>query len=166
MTVHVEFLEGLGDDSTSPGVLTQAAEARKLPGVTAAVRRWYQWPVAAAALKALPAGVKRVVVGYSNGGSEVTQVADEGFPIDLLIAEDPTIWLAMASLHSNVAEAICFENINPFSSFPPVGHANLSTAPDFHGVLKVIATRDMHINVDTDPTIQATVLAAIKELAS
>ena len=165
--VHVEFLEGLGDDFTSPGVLAMAAQVRKLgANFSATVRHWYQWRDAAAALKAAPASNARAVVGYSNGGSEVTGVSDAGFPLDLLIALDPTIWLACSPLHVNVKQAICFHNINPASSFPPVGHASLTTAADFKGRLRTIDTWDLHMNVDTDPVIQAVVLAAIKQLAA
>jgi hypothetical protein len=164
--VHVEFLEGLGDDFTSPGVLAMAAQVRKLGAdFSATVRRWYQWRDAATALKARQPGDARAVVGYSNGGSEVTGVSDAGFPLDLLVALDPTIWLACSPLHGNVKRAICFHNVNPVSSFPPVGHASLTTAPDFKGTLRTIDTWDLHMNVDTDPVIQAAVLAAIRQLA-
>jgi len=163
--IHIEILEGLGDDQTSPGMLTIAAELRKLPGATVIVRHWNQWQDAANALRALPATTLRSVIGYSNGASEVTQIAAENIPIDLLISLDPTIWLACAALHGNVKQAICFHNVNPASSFPPVGHASLTTAPDFKGTLRTVDTWDMHINVDTDPAIQGAVILAERQLA-
>jgi hypothetical protein len=164
--VHVEFLEGLGGDFTSAGVLAMAAQVRKLgSNFSASVRRWYQWRAAAAALKASPARNGRAVVGYSNGGSEVTGISDEGFALDLVIALDPTIWIACSPLHANVKQAICVHNVNPLSSFPPVGHASLTTAADFKGTLRTIDTWDLHINVDSDPVIQGVVLSAIKQLA-
>ena len=163
--VQLDILEGLGDDTTSPGCLVIAQEARKIPGVTAVVWKWYQWPLVLAARKKLPADRLWAVVGYSNGGSEATQVAADGLIVDLLVALDPTIWLACAPLHDNVKRAICFHNVNPASSFPPVGHASLSVAVDFKGLLQTFNTWDLHNNVDTDPVIQAAVIAAVKQLA-
>jgi hypothetical protein len=163
--VHVEFLEGLGDDFTSPGIPVMASQVRKLgANFSATVRRWYQWRDAAAALKAAPAADARAVVGYSNGASEVTGVSDQGLALDLLVALDPTIWLACSPLHGNVKQAICFHNVNPASSFPPVGHASLTATADFKGRLRTIDTWDLHMNVDTDPVIQAVVMAAIRQL--
>lgn len=163
--VELDILEGLGDDTTSPGCLVIAQEARKIPGVTAVVWKWYQWALVVAARKKLPADRLWAVVGYSNGASEAEQVAAAGLAVDLLIALDPTIWLATVPLQGNVKRAICFHNVNWASSFPPVGHASLSTAPDFKGTLQTIDTWDLHINVDTDPVIQAIVVAAVKQLA-
>jgi hypothetical protein len=163
--VQLDILEGLGDDTTSPGCLVIAAEARKISGVTAVVWKWYQWEQVIAARKKLPADRLWAVVGYSNGASEAEQVAAPGITVDLLVALDPTIWLATAPLHGNVKRAICFHNVNWASSFPPVGHASLTTSPDFKGTLQTIDTWDLHINVDTDPVIQATVVAAVRQLA-
>lgn len=163
--VQLDILEGLGDDATSPGCQVIAAEARKIPGVTAVVWKWYQWELLIAARKKLPADRLWAIVGYSNGASEVTQVAADGLTVDLLVALDPTIWLACAPLHNNVKRAICFHNVNPLSSFPPVGHASLTAAMDFKGLLQTFNTWDLHINVDTDPVIQAAVIAAVKQLA-
>src|ERR1700691_4935725 len=106
--VELDILEGLGDDTTSPGCLVIAQEARKIPGVTAVVWKWYQWARVVAARKKLPADRLWAVIGYSNGASESEQVAAGGLTIDLLIALDPTIWLATVPLQGNVNGAICF----------------------------------------------------------
>lgn len=169
--VDVQFLMGLGGHFTSQGVDQQAAQVRALgPNFHATVRAWDEWPAAAAAaLKALPATTRRAIVGYSNGGSEITQAAAQGVPIDLLVAEDATIWLALAPLHRNVKSAISFRNVNPFSSFPPVGHASLSIGAGWDPAkqrLRTIDTWDMHTSVDLDPVIQAVVLASVKALGS
>lgn len=89
---------------------------------------------------------KRVILGYSNGGSELTYVCQMGFPVDLALALDPTIWLSMVPLGKNVRRAICFHDTNPLN---PVGHAYLKKGPDFNGTLITIDTSDLHLNVDT-----------------
>ena len=163
-TVHVELLEGLGDEFTSPGMITIRDELLKISHLTAGLRHWNEWQIAGSALRVAPDA--RAVIGYSNGASEVTNIAAMDVPIDLLISLDPTIWLAMQPLHKNVVKAICFHNVNPASSFPPVGHASLTTAPDFTGKLTTIDTWDLHGNVDTDPEIQGACILAVRALAN
>jgi len=159
-TVHL--LMGLGDSWTSPGVITQANQIKALGSdVTATVWKWYEWASALADLQAKP-NTKHVVIGYSNGASFVQNIANSGVLLDLLISEDPTIWLPTYPLKSNVQKAICFKNTNPYSSFPPVGHASLVAGPGFPpSRLTTIETKDQHLSVDTDPTIIKTVVDAV-----
>jgi len=164
--IRVELLEGLGDEFTSPGMLTIRTALLQIPHTIVGIKHWNEWEIAASVLKVQPATTKRAVIGYSNGASEVTNIAAEDFPIDLLISLDPTIWLAMQPLHKNVKKAICFHNVNPASSFPPVGHASLATGPDFTGKLTTIDTWDLHGNVDTDPEIQGACILAVRALAN
>jgi dienelactone hydrolase len=148
----VALLMGLGGEITSPGI-PYMAQKIQAHGFVAKVYSWDQWREAGEWLKSQPG--KKAVLGYSNGGSEVTGVTDLGFELDLVISLDPTIWLSMSPLHRNVKEAVCFHNANWLSSFPPVGHARLSTASDFKGKITTIDTYDSHMRVDTDASIQA-----------
>jgi len=164
-TVHL--LMGLGGKFTSPGVYTQAAQIKALgPDVSATVWAWDDWDRAAADLIAQKS-TKHVAIGYSNGASKVQELANRLFQnnvrLDLLVAEDPTIWLPTTPLRANVMKAICFKNVNPASSFPPVGHASLKAGPDFPlSRLTTIETTLSHTAVDTDPKIIATVVQAVK----
>lgn len=154
---------GLGGEATSAGMPYMAHRLQN-KGIICVVFGWADWRKAGQWLRSRNG--KRAVVGYSNGGSEVTGITDLGFELDLVIALDPTIWLSMSPLHGNVREAVCFHNANPFSSFPPVGHARLTTAPDFKGKLTTIDTWDTHMDVDRDPSIQAYVESKILALGA
>jgi len=161
---EVHLLYGLfGSVGSSPGITTQAQLIQKLGAdVTTTVWGWDQWDSAAAALQNKP-GSKHVVIGYSNGASRVQNIADTGVSLDLLVSEDPTIWLETIPLRANVKKAVCFKNTNPMSSIPPVGHASLVAGQGFDPKnLVTIETQDLHANVDTDPAIINTVISYVK----
>lgn len=167
--IQVEMLMGLGGHATSSGIDDLAKLIQALNDknnyVIVEVRAWDDWKNAGAILKA--SGNKKVIIGYSNGGSEVTGISDMAFPIDLLISLDPTIWINCSPLHDNVKEAICFHNANWLSSIPPVGHNTLTTASDWKPLkqkLTIIDIYDLHMNVDKDKKIQDTCLSAIEKL--
>lgn len=162
MGAVVRLLEGLGGDRTSGGVLQQRDKIKaKFPTADVKVYGWSEWDKVAADFKAKP-DAKHVLIGYSNGGSTVTWTADTGVRIDALVAEDPTVWLSNIPLKGNVKKALCIHNSNPFSSFPPVGHAYLAAGLGFDKThLKTIETNDSHMYVDYDPVIIAAVFAFI-----
>jgi len=163
----VHLLMGLGDQFTSPGVLTQATRIRALGAdVTATVWTWAQWQSALSDLQSAANSngkTKHVVIGYSNGASMVQQLAASGVALDLLIAEDPTIWLPTVPLKGNVKKSICFHNTNWMSSIPPVGHASLVAGDGFNAAnLQTIDTTLAHTSVDTDPSIIQVVVNAVQ----
>lgn len=164
MTCHVELLEGLGGDVTSPGVITMANRINTWPGLKAIVSNWSDWQAAAARLSALAPTDKACIVGYSNGGSLATYVTAQGMRIDLLFGLDATIWIPPKAIPASVAKAICFWNVNPFSSLPPVGHARYTLA-DGNNKTKLLTRKiyNSHMTVDTDPKIQDAVYQACKD---
>lgn len=169
MTAHVEFLKGLElpGFETSPGIIDMAREVSSWAGYTAVVREWHEWEKSVDALKSLPVGIRRGVVGYSNGGSMATYIANSGTVIDFLVGMDATTWIPPKQLQINVRNAICFWNVNPFSSFPPVGHASYSLVKGNTSTkLLTYKIMNLHGNVDTDPDNQKLVYEALKSLST
>lgn len=167
MIVHVEFLEGLGGDLTSPGIIAMANHVSSWPGYTTNVRNWSEWERSVDRFKSLPIATRRAIVGYSNGGSMATYVANSGTTIDFLIGMDATVWIPPKEIQINVRNAICFWNINPFSSVPPVGHAKYTLASG-NKTTKLLTYKitNLHGNVDTDPDNQELVFEALKSLST
>lgn len=169
MTAHIEFLKGLElpGFETSPGVIAMSQRVAGWAGYTSTVREWSEWQQSVDKFNSLPAGVKRGLVGYSNGGSLATYVAASGVGIDFLIGMDATTWIPPKALDVNVRNAICFWNVNPLSSFPPVGHASYSlTKSNKTTKLLTYKIMNLHGNVDTDPDNQELVYEALKSLST
>lgn len=165
--IHCEFLMGLGGRLTSSGVVQMYTDALRRPNVTANLREWDQWQDSVQTISELPKHSKVAVLGYSNGACTATDIAFEDFQVDLLVGFDRTIWLPARPLGGNVKRAICLWNVNPFSSFPPVGHGTYSMA---QGVpASRLTTRritDFHINVDKNPANQKIWTAALDLLVA
>lgn len=166
MKALIEILEGLGGDYTSQGCVQMANTMSTWPGYKVNLRSWSDWGRAAKAISETPKDVPVMVVGYSNGGSMATYVPYTcGRVIQKLIGLDPTVWIPPKVLPTNVMQAICLKNVNPFSSFPPVGHAGYEVQTG-NKVTKLLTRRiyDFHINVDKNPKNQAVVYQAAKDL--
>jgi hypothetical protein len=158
----VHLLMGLGDQLTSPGVLTQSNSIRLLGAdVQTTVWTWKAWPQVVRLLQADGNAHKHVIIGYSCGASAMEYIADTNIPIDLLVAEDPTIWLTTTPIRGNVQKAICFHNINPLNA---VGRASCEAGAGLTPAsrLTTINTADFHGNVDIDTSIIKTVLNAVE----
>lgn len=164
LNVCVGFVMGLfGIFGSSPGIQQMGAQVAKWPGYEARVFQWSEWSAAATWLSRKSCGV-RAIVGYSNGGNTITYAAATGVKLAYAGSMDPTIWLPVTPIQKNVDSVMVFRNVNPLSSFPPVGHANLVKGATFRGVWKVYDVRDLHGAVDTNPKNQAPILAKLKSL--
>jgi len=159
----VHLLMGLGDEATSPGILTQSNTIRQMgTDVETTVWTWKAWPEVVRRFIADNNQNKHVVIGYSCGASAVEYVADSNVALDLAVSEDPTIWLSTTPFRSNVAQAICFHNTNPIN---PVGRASCECGDGFpQSRLNQIDTADLHGNVDTDPAIVNVVMNAVQAI--
>jgi len=161
----VHLLMGLGDELTSPGVITQSNQIRALGAdVQTSVWTWKAWPEVVRLFIADGSAHKHVVIGYSCGASATEYVADSNVALDLVVAEDPTIWLSTTAFRGNVAKAICFHNTNPINF---VGRASCAVGNGFPASrLTTINTMDIHGDVDLDTGIIATVIAAVKTVVA
>src|SRR4029077_10045387 len=90
--VIVEMLYGLGGTGTSPGIDTLARELRAIPNVK--VRGPYdesQWQRAQNDAKRWTVE-KIVLIGYSMGANNITDIAQGLKHVDLLCAIQPTLY--------------------------------------------------------------------------
>jgi len=156
----VHLLMGLGDQTTSAGVVTQSESIRLLgPDVQTSVWTWKAWPQVVRLLIADGNAHKHVIIGYSCGASAMEYIADTNIPLDLLVAEDPTIWLSTTPIRGNVKQAICFHNTNFLNA---VGRASCEAGAGLPASrLTTINTADLHGDVDRDTSIIKTVLNAV-----
>jgi len=156
----IHLLMGLGDTSTSAGILTQSDSLRLLGSdVQTTVWRWKQWPEVVRLLIADGNAHKHIIIGYSCGASVVEYIADTNVPLAFAVAEDPTVWLTTTPFRGNVMKVMCFHNVNPLNA---VGRASCEAGPGFPASrLTTINTADLHGDVDTDTSIIRTVLNAV-----
>jgi hypothetical protein len=83
-------------------------------------------------------------------------------PFDYAVFIDPTTLSALTALGPNLKQALHFHN----NSLDPVGHATLTAGAGFdRAQLEVVETAMPHLMLDTDPGIQARVLAEINARA-
>lgn len=99
----------------SAGMWELRAPLRKL-GAAVQVYSWQHYDRVAAAIDALPANAKVVVVGYSGGGSRATWVMRMvGRAIDLMVLYDPSpAWQMNNPFTNRVKKAVCYYNVHPF----------------------------------------------------
>jgi hypothetical protein len=115
-SIHI-LLGGLfGPDGLLPGMNTGMYGLRdmlaKLPGVTTSIYTWDRWQDCEKALIYSPNGIKRVVIGYSGGGSRATYIRHA--EIDLLIGYDPSPANQVQQIRGNVHRALCYYNEAPW----------------------------------------------------
>jgi hypothetical protein len=156
---------GLGDNwwNTSIGIDQIAAEARKLPHVTA-VRILPYWATQQAVdeMNAAPAHDRIVGYGYSCGSNALTVIA-AGLRRHIDIATiQPSVWCGGRQLTSNVRYAknvyapICIFNIGLGCRWLRLAPGNTTTE------LVHVRRQYLHSWADTDPKAQAEVLAVIR----
>jgi len=153
---------GLGDTTTSQGILQQSAQIRAMgKDVQTSVWTYKAWPEVIRRLYADNGRNKHVIIGYSCGASAMEYIADSNLPFELVVAEDPTIWLnPTATFRGNAKKVICFHNYNIFNG---VGLAGCQAGDGLPAsALTVINTADIHGYVDIDPGFQKTIYAAVQ----
>jgi hypothetical protein len=106
----------------SGGMDALAARIRLLPDVECDVWNWSSWTRIHDDLLA-DDSAKRVLVGYSGGGSRATWIADYNPrpSLDLVVGYDPSPWYQTCAnrqgrpfhLQGNVKKALCYYNTSP-----------------------------------------------------
>jgi dienelactone hydrolase len=114
MSKHVFLLLGgmQGPDGfvDSRGMLHLKYMLNELPDTRVMIYTWDAWRAVLPAL-AEGNGDKRIIIGYSGGGSRATWLAiATRRTIDLLVAYDPSPIWEMRDLPGNVKKAICYHN--------------------------------------------------------
>lgn len=164
------FIEGLGGDSTSQGVVQMYDESRKDPRVQCTKWSWYDWAEAADHLAAYSKqGTPVAICCYSNGASfgpaAAARMAQQGATLDFLGGIDPTFWLWPQGIPGNVLKAVCLWNANPLSSFPPVGHAYYALAAGNKKTqLTTYRIMDAHLQADRNRANQIKILTPMRAL--
>jgi hypothetical protein len=143
----------------SRGMIGLAGRIAEIPGVSADVRVWSDYPAVAREIARLPAGERVVLVGYSGGGSRATWIADAlgNRPIDLIVAYDPSPKWQMKGLHANVKHAVSYHNLNPM--FMNLGGGIMTG----HNVLSIDIS-EPHLSVQSDEALHRRTLQLISAL--
>jgi hypothetical protein len=162
--LDIQLLLG-GLSTFGDGVITSAGMyglARQLREISSKVRvttwNWVDWDKAGRALTAdLPA--KKIVIGYSGGGSRATWLANkyQETIIDLMVLYDPSPIWQMQPIHSNVKHAICYHNRTPLMFGLGGG---LLTGPN----VVTVNIAEQHLLVQADQTLHNRTLAEVSKL--
>ena len=139
----------------SYGMYGLAKQIRDL-GVETSIHGWRDVQEVINEVGKLHPDIPVALIGFSLGGNSCTQVAHfVHYPIELVVAYDPselgTIW----PLENNVKKAICYTSVNyvlPYGHGKLVGPVPISTYP----------TTDNHLAVCYDQSLHDITLAAIK----
>jgi hypothetical protein len=137
-------------------------------GCAVAVYQWQNWEVAWEHLSATRL-LRRVVIGYSGGGSRATWLANKAPRpiIDLVVTYDPSPTWQMEPLNVNVLRAITYENSMPFA-FGLLGKYDLGCGHlTSHGAPPVITRNHInmpHLAVQADMQLHTQTVDAVKAL--
>lgn len=147
---------------TSAGMYGLASQIRtKVPGTQVTIWPWAQWANAARAAYMGSRDTKRVIIGYSGGGSRATWLAnsyDRKIPIDLMALYDPSPKWQMQPVYDNVKEAISYENRWPLMFGLGGGHLVAHTNS------QLISIAEQHLLVQADQSLHDRTIAAIRQL--
>ena len=120
----------------------------------------------------LPLEDKKVLIGYSGGGSRAIWAANSlaYVKIDLLVLYDPSPTWQMTPINANVAKVICYHNRAPDLSIPFIGAlggglATLATGNRATNLL-VRNISEPHLDVQDDQALHAATIQAIKDLGN
>jgi hypothetical protein len=165
--VHVSVILGglWGPDgyTWSQGIVALAQSIqRNMPHVQVRTWTWDLFDQVFQHLQELPKSTKRILVGYSGGGSRITYVAKERplQRIDLAIGYDPSPRWQMMPLGPNVTKAICFHCLNP--NLGDLG-GGLFTGIE---TIETVDTNDSHLQVQWDKRLHKRTLQEIAGLSS
>ena len=172
MTIVVADLYGLGGLTTSPGMLTLADKIKKLGANFIVLGPYLQdaWQQAAADLTARPASDLIGAIGYSLGANNVVEIAAElGRKIDYIAGIQPSYWglgadwSGVITLPSNVGSALNVFNPNFAATFG-LGYVRYAAPAGFSGRLQLVATNDLHPDVDNDAGIHGLILRGLQDI--
>jgi hypothetical protein len=132
---------------------------RNIPDVQVITWYWGQYLQAYRYLRTLPPGMKRVLVGYSGGGSRSTYIANQKprQSIDLIIGYPSPTW-QMMPLTPNIERAICYHNNCP--NFGGLGGGRFTGIKN----IQTIEICENHLDVQWDQSLHRRTIRAIAEL--
>jgi len=174
MSIVIADLYGLGGLTTSPGMLTLAGKIKQLGANFIVLGPYDQddWPQAAADLNARPSGDLIGAVGYSLGANNVVEIAAElGRRIDYIGGIQPSYWglgvdwSGVITLPPNVGYALNIYNPN-FVATCGLGYARYAAPAGFFGRLQLVATADLHPDVDNDAGVHGLILNGLRNLTA
>ena len=103
-----------------------------------------------------PEAGKRIVIGYSGGGSRATWLKK---PIDLMVLYDPSPAWQMKPCGKNVAKAICYHNTAPMMAGLGGG---VLTGPQ----VTTIDIAEQHLALQYNPDLHKRTVAACQALVN
>jgi hypothetical protein len=154
---------------TSAGMLILRSMLLQIPGISFYTTNWGNYLDAYRDVAAVPADVKRVVIGYSGGGTRATYLADTKpyQEIDLMILYDPSPEWQMMKLWTNVKQVVCFHNLKPMmpSPYGPLGGGSVTLAPG-NDVTKVSTKNiaEQHLLVQKNMALHRQTVNLVKAL--
>lgn len=155
---------------TSSGMFLLRSRLLKIPGVSVSSYIWGSYGKAYNDLASIPSGVKRIVIGYSGGGSRATWVADMRplQEIDLMVLYDPSPAWQMYPVTDNVRQVICYHNTKPNmpSPYGNLGGGQVKAVKFAHVNIQVRDIAEQHLLVQTDSTLHDMTVDAVKKLIS
>ena len=172
MSIVIADLYGLGGLTTSPGMLTLAGKIEKLGADFVVLGPYDQdaWQQAADDLGRRPAGNLIGAIGYSLGANNIVEIAAElGRRIDYIGGIQPSYWglgvdwSGVITLPPNVGYALNIYNPN-FAATCGLGYARYAAPAGFSGRLQLVATADLHPDVDNDAGIHGLILSNLQNL--
>lgn len=154
-------LIGIDGPADSFGMDGLAAQIRRaFPDAKVSVSNWTSWRWAAAAMR-LSRADKKVLIGYSGGGSRATWIAQyRSIKIDLLVAYDPSPISSMARLHDNVRRALCFYN-SPRLVSDIIGGLGGGKLTGAAGAIETVRVSEWHLSIQSDQRLHDKTLEAI-----
>ena len=154
---------------TSSGMLILRSMLLQIPGISFYTTTWGKYLDAYRDVAAVPSGVKRIVIGYSGGGTRATYLADTKpyQEIDLMILYDPSPEWQMLNLWTNVKQVICYHNLNPMmpSLYGWLGGGKANVAEGNH-VTKITTKNisEQHLLVQKDMSLHRETVNLVKAL--
>jgi hypothetical protein len=159
---------GLDGYVTSSGMLLLRSSLQKIPNVDVSTYTWGSYQKAWYDMSQTYETEKRVVIGYSGGGSRATWLANLSphINIDLMVLYDPSPKWQMQPIQENVKQAICYHNTNPMqpSFYGWLGGGVLTGNANTHIVTEDISMQ--HLLVQGSVTLHAKTIEAVEKIAS
>lgn len=156
---YVWIMYGAGGRAYSAGMEDKlAARVRTISGTMCPPTRPYEkWKEIVEGIRA-HLDDKHIIIGHSLGAAACTWIANQGYPIDLLVGYDPTMW-SRKTVPATVKRVIEFHGhswVNPFG-------LNLLKS-GYKGHFEFHSSGDAHIAFDDDLKLHAITLGAIVPL--
>jgi hypothetical protein len=160
-------LEGIDGYVDSAG-MEQLIPMLSAIGVPTTTHTWTTYTEELPEMRALPADVLRIVIGYSGGGSRATWLANTlPMPrIDLMVLYDPSPTWQMRLVGNNVVRALVYHNKNPMmpSFYGWLGGGVLTPRAFSRTQIETIDISEQHLAVQFNGDLHKRTIAAVQTL--